>query len=424
MRKSFNGKKILIAGKGVSGDGAYKALCGLGAHCEFYEDGRDYSDSKADLIVVSPGIDASQPVFAYAAEKGIKLIGELELGYIINDKPIIAVTGTNGKTTTVKLIGAMLGDAGKKVAVCGNVGTSFALAAYEGGYDFAAVEVSSFQLETTDTFRPHIAVITNISPDHLNRHKTMDAYCAVKRRIAANQTSSDYLVLSQDDIPLYALKDFAPQSNTHYTSVRGKLKGAYVIDDRVYFMGEYICDTDRIKLEGEHNIKNALSAICAVKLLGIGNKPIVKALTEYTADKHRLGLVARVKGKNYYNDSKGTNIMASVRAAECMSGDTCMIVGGSDKGYEYDELFIRLPECVVRMAAVGETAEKIKAAGERNKFYNIKTFTDFNEAFDWAGSGNEENVLLSPASASFDMFSSYGERGDLFIRLVKNASKK
>ncbi|MCI8413917.1 MAG: UDP-N-acetylmuramoyl-L-alanine--D-glutamate ligase [Clostridia bacterium] len=424
MNGEWKGKRIWIAGNGVSGTGAYQALTAAGAECAYFDQSENHRAIPPDLLVVSPGIAPDQPVYTYARENGIPLCGELEIGYLLCDKPIVAVTGTNGKTTVTRLIGAMLHKAGLAVAVCGNVGKSFALAAATGGFDVAVVECSSFQLETIRSFRPHIAVLTNISPDHLNRYNGMEEYCAAKRNIARNQTEQDVFIFSQDDVPLYALRGFMPKSTTMYTTVYGKVRGAYVLSDTIYYCGQEICRTDRVKMEGEHNLKNALSAVCAAKALGIPNAPVVQALTEFAPDAHRLCLVARKNGKNFYNDSKGTNIMASVRAAECMNGTTCMIVGGSDKGYEFDELFQKLPACVVRVAAVGETAQKVTAAAERNGFCAVRSFSDFTQAFLWAKAGEEENVLLSPASASFDMFSSYAERGELFERLVQNASEE
>ncbi len=421
MNTEFKNKRVLIAGKGVSGQGAYEALTAAGAVCAYAEDEKEWGKFAAELIVVSPGIDCEQPVFTFAKQNSIPLMGEVEVGACLNgDKPIIAVTGTNGKTTVTRLIGEIITRSGRKPAVCGNVGSSFSLAASGGNYDCAVVEVSSFQLETIVSFRPHIAVITNITPDHLDRHKTMKSYCTAKLRIAENQTEKDYLVLSQDDIPLSALEGFAPKSFTLYTSANRKLIGAYTYNGGIYYNCERICDVDRVKIEGEHNIKNALSAVCAAKAFGIRNESIVDALTSFTTDSHRLRLVARIRGKNYYNDSKGTNIAASVCAARAMSGSTCMIVGGSDKGYEYDELFEALPKNIVRVAAVGQTALKVRKAALRAAFENVRTFNDFTAAFEWAASGNEENVLLSPASASFDMFSSYAERGEVFERLVRN----
>ncbi len=424
MENEWKGKRILIAGQGVSGTGAFEALTHAGAVCAYYTDAQAAEAFAPHMTVVSPGIAEDKPVFAFAAEHNVPVIGELELGALFNTKPVVAVTGTNGKTTVTQLIGQMLQNAGRRAAVCGNVGVSFAQAAQSGDYDVAVVEVSSFQLLSVRTFRPHVAVITNISPDHLDRHRTMQNYCAAKRKIAQNQTEDDFLILSQDDIPLYALEHFMPRAQTLYTSVRGRLRGAYLLGDGIYYRSERICDIDRVRLEGEHNLKNVLSAVCAVKVLGVENAPIVQTLTTFTPDAHRLQLVARIRGKSYYNDSKGTNIAASIAAAQAMCGDTCMIVGGSDKGYAYDELFLRLPAAVTRVAAVGQTAQKVKEAGERCGFIAVQTFDDFQKAFVWAADGPEENVLLSPASASFDMFSSYAERGETFERLVRNAAEK
>lgn len=421
----WKNKRVLIAGRGESGTGAYDALAKAGAICAYYdEDDKAAGEFAPDTVVVSPGIPEEAPVFALAERLGVPVLGEFELGARLNDKPVVAVTGTNGKTTVTKLIGQMLANAGMRVAVCGNVGESFARVASCGGYDVAVTEVSSFQLLMADSFRPHVAVITNISPDHLDRHKTVQAYCAAKRRIAQCQTEEDFLILSQDDIPLYALEDFMPRAQTLYTSVRGKLRGAYVWENKIYWCGEYICDTDRVRMEGEHNLKNALGAVCAAKAMGVANAPVVDALTTFLPDAHRIELVAHKNGKNYYNDSKGTNISAALAAANSMCGSTCMLVGGSDKGYGFDELFQRLPPNVVRVAAIGETAQKVKEAALRCGFAAVRTFSDFTEAFRWAEDGEEENVLLSPASASFDMFSSYRERGEAFVRLVKNASKE
>lgn len=424
MCNRFYGKRFLIAGKGISGKGAHEALVSYGAVCDYFEDVSSPCAFAPDGIIVSPGIDRAQPCFTFARSHSVPIFGELELGFMLCSSPVIAVTGTNGKTTVTKLIGEILRKAGYKTAVCGNVGESFALAASTGGFDYAVVESSSFQLETVQTFAPHVAVITNISEDHLNRHGTMRAYIDAKLNIAARQTADDFLILSADDITVGALGNFTTRAQVMYTSVREKTDGAYVQGERIYWQSEEICEVSRVKIYGEHNLKNALSAVCAAKALGVQNGAIVSSLTEFKADGHRLNLVAHKCGKNFYDDSKGTNIMASVSAAQCMSGPTCMIVGGSDKGYEYDELFRLLPECVVKMAAVGETATKIAEAAARNGFAAIEKFTDFAQAFEWAAAGEEENVLLSPASASFDMFSSYAERGDYFVRLVQNVCKE
>ena len=422
MTSDYFGKRILVAGKGISGAGATKALERAGATCAYYGD-CDINEFAPELIVVSPGIKPNDPVFGYAEIGGTELIGELELGYRLSGgKDMIAVTGTNGKTTVTRMIAEILRSIGVKAVECGNIGVSYAGISLEQ-YDCAVVEASSFQLATTVNFKPRIAVITNISPDHLNYHGDMAAYVAAKMKIAANQGGDDSLILSADDIPLEYLNTLHPKTDPYYTSVHGKVRGAYIYNNRIYFCGECVCELDRLKAQGLHNCKNALSAVCAAKIYGADNSAIVDALSRFEPDAHRLTLVARHRGKNYYNDSKGTNIAASVAAAKCMVGSTCMIVGGSDKGYEYDLLFELIPPEVTRIAAVGETAEKICAAAKRQGFINIKSFSDLAEAFTWANDGDEENLLLSPASASFDAFSSYIQRGELFEKLVHSVAE-
>lgn len=421
MTKRFRDSYVLVAGDGVSGRGAKAALEARGSKCFLYDD-KTYNAFPArpiDFIVVSPGLAKDHKVFAFAEEIGIPIIGEIELGFILNEgKPIVAVTGTNGKTTTTELIGAMLNKKGK-AAVCGNIGKSFAEVAVSHDYDYAAVEVSSFQLETIDKFEPNIACITNISSDHLDRHKTMEAYIAAKLRIAENQTKDDFLILSQDDIPLFALKNFSPRAEVLYTSARGSVRGCYLYDDKIWFLDEYICRRDRVRIAGPHNLANALTAVCAAKLMGVENADIVDVLTSFETDAHRMKEVGRFRGKTYYDDSKGTNIGATLKAAAAMPSPTCLILGGSDKGYEFDELFENLPKQIASVVAVGATADKILRAAYRCGFYEAERAESLYDAVVRAASSEAENVLLSPATASFDTFRNYAERGDEFIRIVK-----
>ena len=416
------GKRTLVVGSGVSGKGAMQALRRAKATCAYYGT-CSLSEFAPELIVVSPGIKPSDPIFGYAAAGGTELIGELELGYRLSGgKDMIAVTGTNGKTTVTRMVAEILRSDGVRAVECGNIGVSYA-GLDPNDYDCAVAEASSFQLATTRSFKPHIAVVTNISSDHLDYHGDIKAYCAAKLKIAANLSSNDFLILSADDIPLEYLSGLSTKGDVFYTSARGKVRGTYIYNERIYFCGECVCELDRLKVQGEHNCKNALNAICAAKLYGVQNSAVVDALSQFEPDAHRISLVATCGGKSYYNDSKGTNIAASIAAAKCMTGSTCMIVGGSDKGYEYDELFEQLPPMVVRIAAMGQTADKIRAAAKRQGFTNIESFNDLEHAFEWANGGDEENVLLSPASASFDAFSSYVQRGELFEKLVNAVAK-
>lgn len=412
----FKGKTIVIAGRGVSGESAHEVLTSLGATCAYLDEGLP---EHAELLVLSPGISIFDPALGEAKRRGVRIIGEIELGYLLCRRPIVAVTGTNGKTTVVRMIGRILQSAKIKAAVCGNVGVPFSRVAYKDDFDVAVVEVSSFQLESVHAFRPKVAVITNIAQDHLNRHKTMRAYIDAKLSVARNQTADDTLILSQDDIPLQALEGFCPKAKLLYTTVRGVDNGAYVLDGGIWFGGEEVCKIAQIHAENEHTLKNVLSAVCACKALGIENDAIIDALSTFEQDAHRLHLSACKGGKNFYNDSKGTNVSATLAAASCMKGNTCLIAGGSDKGETYDGLFKNLPPQIVRVAAIGEVANILCAAAARCGFLNIEAFADLGSAFAWASDGEEENVLLSPASASFDAYSSYAERGEAFERLVE-----
>ena len=417
----YKDKNIVIAGRGVSGQSAYEVLSALGATCSFLDEGLPPA---ASLLVLSPGISVFDAALNEAKAKGVPIIGEIELGYRLCRRPVVAVTGTNGKTTVVKMIGRILACAGVMAAVCGNVGLPFSRVAHEDAFEIAVVEVSSFQLETVRDFRPKVAVITNIAPDHLNRHKTMQNYIDAKLAICRNQGEDDTLILSADDIPLYALQGLAPRSRILYTTVRGACEGAYILNERVWYGGEEVCKVGEIRAENEHTLKNALSAVCACKALGVENRAIIEGLSAFEQDAHRLHLSAEKGGKRFYNDSKGTNVSATLAAASCMKGRTCLIAGGSDKGETYDDLFARLPPQVVRVAAMGAVAKTLCAAADRARFTNIRAFPDLAAAFAWACAGEEENILFSPASASFDAYSSYIERGEAFERLVREYHAK
>ncbi len=422
---SLKGRKVLIIGGGVSGNGAYEAVRALGGESVIYKDsdGGLIPDAGFDLIVISPSIAKEHIIYKFAREKKIPLIGEIELGYKIFGGEIAAVTGTNGKTTTTALIGQMLKNDNKSVSVCGNIGVSFSKCAALEKADYAALEVSSFQLESIQDFKPKIACVLNLTPDHLDRHKNMEEYIRSKLNIASNQDESDYLILSQDDIPLISLENFHPAAQVLYTSVRGKVKGAYLMGGKIFFFDEYICDRDQIRLMGTHNVSNALAAICACKLLGVSNKAIIETLSTFDSPAHRIKNVGTYLGKTFYNDSKGTNIAATLKAVQTLSSDTCLILGGSDKGYEFDELFVNLPPTVKHVYVIGETADKIIAAAYRNRFYEIEKKNTLEETVFDSVMLSVDSVLLSPACASFDMFFNYADRGERFVKAVRELVK-
>lgn len=418
--KKLNCKNVLLVGNGISGKGADFALSHCGIKHRFLDCDEILEDNSEcfDLIVVSPGIKRDHRVFVFSEQFGIELIGEIELGFRLNTGKIVAVTGTNGKTTTVEMIHKILSEQYKSV-MCGNIGVSFSEVAARGGYDIAVVEVSSFQLETVVDFAPDIAVITNISDDHLDRHKTMEVYAGLKKRIAARQQAGQYIVLSQDSIPLRYLMDFNPESNVMFSCVRGKISGVYLDSGNIFFYGEKVISTQDLPFVETHNTENFLFAVAVAKICGIENKNIIKAISDFTPDKHRIELIRSINGVNFYDDSKGTNVAATLCALNSMSGSVCLIAGGSEKNAFYDKLFTTRAE-LKKINLIGESAQRIMNSAFINGFSSVEIFSTLQSAVENAYKSGCRNVLLSPASASFDMFKDYIDRSEKFIEIVQS----
>jgi len=263
-------------------------------------------------------------------------------------------------------------------------------------------------------------MITNISPDHLDRHGNMDVYAGAKKNIALNQLHSDYLLLSADDIPVELLADFSPKSAVQLVSTSQKTNGAYLDSDKLCYKGEDICAVEDVFVKGIHNISNALFCIATAKLLGVDNASIVKGLKEFKGEAHRIALCGQVAGKRFYNDSKGTNIGASLAATKSMEGTTALIVGGKDKGYDFEQLFLGLPISVEKVLAIGETADKLMQSAKKVGFSNIVKADNLESAIKTAfKTDGIKNVLLSPACSSFDSYKDYADRGREFERIVK-----
>ena len=426
---NFNGKNILVIGSGISGMGAKAALLKNNASVYILDESKNKSlltkkfVAEFNIVVISPSVDANHKIFAIANNLDIEVISEPELGARLYDGTIVGITGTNGKTTVVQLLGTILNTANKNASVCGNVGYSFAQSVVEQSADIAVVELSSFQLEQMGAkLKPHIAAILNISPDHLDRHGTMDAYAGAKKNIAKNQDSSDYLLLSYDDIPISYLNNFCPNSIVLYVSTKQKVKGAYLLGDILYFLDEPIVKVDDIKIRGLHNVSNALFCIASAKLLNVSNDDIRKALATFDLAAHRIHLCGHVADKKFFNDSKGTNIGASLAACNTMIGDTALILGGKDKGYDFDELFMALPHHIRHIYAIGETAPSIIASANKIGFASIEK-TNIEQAVKSSLALSVKNVLLSPACSSFDRFKDYKDRGAHFEQLVKELGK-
>ena len=384
-------------------------------------DGLERAVNVCDVLVLSPGIPIDNPLPVAFRRQGKNIIGEEELGAMYLRATAVAVTGTNGKTTTVSMINDILTAEGKRSVMCGNIGEPLAGKVEELGFDdFAVIEVSSFQLETLSSLRPHVAVITNISEDHLNRHYNMENYIFLKGKILRNLRGSEYAVLNYDDVTVRSFADKV-RCRVIFFSAEPRTDGVWCENGAVYCEGERLFSVTDMKSEGAHNVYNALAAIAAAKALGCDMSAAAKAVCAFKGVRHRIETVCERDGKTYIDDSKGTNVDAAVKAVECMRRDTVILLGGKDKGYEYYPLFKKLKESrVVHAVLYGENRFRLLSAAQEAGFTDYSLCPDFEMAVRLADhiAVAGQNVLLSPASSSFDEFSGYEERGDAFARLV------
>ena len=383
-----------------------------------------------DLIVVSPGVPSDQPQLQHARTLGIPVIGEVELAFRFLKGKVLAITGSNGKTTTTTLVGEILARSGKKTLVGGNIGTPvISLAGQSTPDTMVVLEVSSFQLESIEQFCPWIAAILNITPDHLDRHHTFQAYVDAKARLFENQAPSDIAVLNADDPTCVALQN----------KVRGKLlwfsrkqrveNGAFVDGDQIVFrqndqrrngQEQPVLSRSDIQLKGEHNLENVLAAVAMTMVAGCTPQQVRQAVKEFRAVEHRLELVATINGVTFYNDSKATNVDATVKALESFPANIHIILGGKDKGSDYTVLNPLLRERVKRVYLIGAATDKI-ASHLQNSTAVVRSGTlerAVRQAFEAAKPGDV--VLLAPACASFDQFENYEHRGRVFKELVQS----
>ena len=448
---NFEGKKVLVCGMARSGVSAAQCLYELGARVTI-------SDSKAeeklaealqplegmdirrclgdqaqpadlesyDLAVTSPGIPMQAPILRAVQAAGVPLIGELELGAQVSRAPLYAVTGTNGKTTTTTLIGEIFRNLGKTTYVVGNIGYPFTACALRcGEEDVVVAEVSSFQLETITTFHPHIAVMCNITEDHLNRHGTMEEYIRVKERIFENMGQGDYAVLNLDDPIVRGMAERIPCAPAFFSRRQEVETGAYLEGEEVVFSlnghKKRVLRADEIRIPGEHNLENALAATALAMLAGVPAPVVRHTLKTFPGVEHRIETVRTVEGVTYINDSKGTNVDASIRAMRAMKVPTVLLAGGYDKHTDFLPLAREILASKIHTVVVlGDTAEQIERALRAVGFESILHAKTFEEAVLLARScaREGENVLLSPACASFDMFQDYEERGRVFKEIV------
>jgi UDP-N-acetylmuramoylalanine--D-glutamate ligase len=375
-----------------------------------------------DLIVVSPGVPVDAPPLVQARALGETVIGEVELAAQFLPGPVVAITGSNGKTTTTTLVGEILQKSGLETLVGGNIGTPAISLTAKAAEDTAIVlEVSSFQLETIHSFRPKIAVVLNVTPDHLDRHRTFQAYVDAKARVFENQQAADFAVLNADD-PTCVELGSRPRAQVFWFSRKREVElGSFVEKGQIVFRREgvrEIMPVPEVPLKGAHNIENVLAAICAAALMGCEAEKIRAAVREFHAVEHRLEWVARVRGVDYYNDSKATNVDATIKALESFPANIHLILGGKDKGSDYTVLNQLLRQRVKAVYTIGAAAEKIQShiQGATNIIPAGTMESAVKQAANSAQPGDV--ILLAPACASFDQFNNYEHRGKVFKELV------
>jgi UDP-N-acetylmuramoylalanine--D-glutamate ligase len=380
-----------------------------------------------DLIVVSPGVPTDAPSLVQARALGENVIGEIELASQFFPGRIVAITGSNGKTTTTTLAGDIVAAGGYRAAVGGNIGTP-AISLVEGATadTIAVLEVSSFQLETIQTFRPRIAVVLNVTPDHLDRHRTFAAYTDAKARIFENQLPEDFAVLNADDLTCVEMAARTHAQVFWFSRTREVKQGAFVHDGRIFFRERggqrEIMLISEIPLKGAHNVENVLASVCVGALLGCELYRIRKAVRAFKAVEHRLEHVATIRGVDYYNDSKATNVDATIKALESFAANIHLILGGKDKGSDYAVLNDLLRQRVKRVYTIGAAAAKIESqiAGAAEIDHAETLETAIRHAAADAKPG--DIVLLAPACASFDQFRNYEHRGKVFKEVVQALS--
>jgi len=454
----LRGKRVLVIGTGISGIGAVGLLLKQGAEIVLYDQNEKLTEEAVreklpeeqrlqvrifikelpedvrisiDLLVISPGVPIDSPMVTACKADGIPVWGEIELAYRSAKGKLIAITGTNGKTTTTSLVGEIMKDyreaEPESVFVVGNIGVPYTLEAGRTKDSSVTVaEISSFQLETVDTFHPEVSAILNITPDHLNRHHTMECYVETKERVAKNQSTEDVCVLNYENEYTRAFGERCPARVVHFSSKRRLEEGLYLDDDgeRIILaengVHTPILSIHDMNLVGVCNFENVMAAIAIARSLGVPLPSILKTIRNFKAVEHRIEFVATKNGVDYYNDSKGTNPDAAIQGIRAMTKPTYLIGGGYDKQSVYDEWIEAFDGKVRKLVLIGQTAEKIAECARKHGFTDIVMAEGLEEAVELcaASAVPGEAVLLSPACASWGMFPNYEVRGRMFKELV------
>lgn len=449
-KRDFTGKHVIVAGTGISGIGAVKLLDKCNADITLYDGNealkeedirekiKDISNVKIvigelkdevindnELMILSPGIPIDAPFVNKVRDMGLEIWGEIELAYANSKGRLVAITGTNGKTTTTSLVGEIMKNTYKDVYVVGNIGMSYADIAFDTTEDTVTVaEISSFQLETIKNFHPEVCAVLNITPDHLNRHYTMENYANVKMSIGQNQNADEICVLNYDD---EILKNKKTSGKIIYYSSKSQLKqGVYLDNDEIVMRldgkNEVVCNIHDMQLVGIHNVENVMAAVAISYYMGSSIDIIRDTIKTFKAVEHRIEYVTEKDGVIYYNDSKGTNTDASIKAIEAMSRPTILIAGGYDKGCEFDEWIDKFGDKIKFLVLLGKTKDKIAQTAREHGYNDFVMVDSLLEAVNVskANAKSGDAVLLSPACASWDMFTGYEERGRMFKEFVNN----
>lgn len=445
----MEGKRYLVAGSGISGIGAAKLLYRTGNQVTIYDGNEklkkediqakletceidillgeltDEDIRKTDIMIISPGIPIDAPFVQRVREMGITVWGEIELAYRLGRGKVIGITGTNGKTTTTALTGEIMKNYFDSTFVVGNIGIPYTnIAADTKEESVIVAEISSFQLESIEEFHPVITAVLNITPDHLNRHYTMENYTDVKMSITKNQNPDEICVLNYEDEILRKEAGKIKNKVVFFSSKTSLDEGVCLKGEDIVYRAKgtetFVCHSHAMKLVGIHNIENVMAAVAISMHMGVPVDIIRETIREFNAVEHRIEYVTTKKDVIYYNDSKGTNTDASIKAIEAMSRPTVLIAGGYDKGSEYDEWFDAFGGKIKKLVLLGATKNKIAKTADRHGYKDYVFAENLEEAVrrsaEAAASGDV--VLLSPACASWDMFQSYEERGRLFKEYV------